>query len=283
MAVSIVAPPATGTPNTVSRAALVTGAGKRIGRGIALGMARAGWDVAVHFGQSSADADETVRQVQALGRRAQAFNADLDSESQTRSMFEAAATTFPDLSCVVNNASRFEPDTPATFSFATLDHHLRPNLAAPVLLAQLLHASLAPSSLTPSSLEASHPAVPGVVINLLDQKLDNPNPDFFSYTLTKAGLLAATHIMAMAFAPVLRVAGVSPGITLKSGDQSDEGFTAAHARTPLGRSSRLSDVVDAVVYLADASAITGVNLIVDGGQHLLPLARDVMYLTPDRL
>lgn len=281
MAVSIVMPPATGTPNTVSRAALVTGAGKRIGRGIALGMARAGWDVAVHFGQSSADADETVRQVQALGRRAQAFNADLDNESQTRSMFEAAATTFPDLSCVVNNASRFEPDTPATFSFAALDHHLRPNLAAPVLLAQLLHASLAPAHASHPAPE--HPPVPGVVINLLDQKLDNPNPDFFSYTLTKAGLLAATHIMAMAFAPVLRVAGVSPGITLKSGDQSDEGFTAAHARTPLGRSSRLSDVVDAVVYLADASAITGVNLIVDGGQHLLPLARDVMYLTPDRL
>ncbi len=273
MAVSIVAPPATGTPNAVSRAALVTGAGKRIGRGIALGMARAGWDIAVHFGQSSADADETVRQVQALGRRAQAFGADLDSESQTRSMFEAAAAAFPDLSCVVNNASRFEPDTPATFSFASLDSHLRPNLAAPVLLAQLLHARLTPSN----------PAVPGVVINLLDQKLDNPNPDFFSYTLTKAGLLAATHIMAMAFAPVLRVAGVSPGITLKSGDQSDEGFAAAHTRTPLGRSSSLSDVVDAVVYLTDANAITGVNLLVDGGQHLLPLARDVMYLTPDRL
>jgi NAD(P)-dependent dehydrogenase (short-subunit alcohol dehydrogenase family) len=281
MAVSIVAPPGTGTPNTVPRAALVTGAGKRIGRGIALGMARAGWDVAVHFGRSSADADETVRQVQALGRRAQAFGADLESESQTRSMFEAAAAAFPALSCVVNNASRFEPDTPATFSFAALDHHLRPNLAAPVLLAQLLHARLAPAHASPPAPE--HPPVAGVVINLLDQKLDNPNPDFFSYTLTKAGLLAATHIMAMAFAPVLRVAGVSPGITLKSGDQSDEGFAAAHTKTPLGRSSRLSDVVDAVVYLADASAITGVNLLVDGGQHLLPLARDVMYLTPDRL
>ena len=206
MAVSIVAPPGTGTPNTVPRAALVTGAGKRIGRGIALGMARAGWDVAVHFGRSSADADETVRQVQALGRRAQAFGADLESESQTRSMFEAAAAAFPALSCVVNNASRFEPDTPATFSFAALDHHLRPNLAAPVLLAQLLHARLAPAHASPPAPE--HPPVAGVVINLLDQKLDNPNPDFFSYTLTKAGLLAATHIMAMAFAPVLRVAGV---------------------------------------------------------------------------
>ena len=278
MAVSIVEPPATGTPNALSRAALVTGAAKRIGRGIALGLARAGWDIAVHFGQSSADADETVRQVQALGRRAQAFGADLASESQTRSMFEAAATAFPDLSCLVNNASRFEPDTPATISFAALDGHLRPNLAAPVVLAQLLHARLAPAQP-----DRAQPATPGVVINLLDQKLDNPNPDFFSYTLTKAGLLAATHIMAMAFAPVLRVAGVSPGITLKSGDQSDEGFAAAHTRTPLGRSSRLSDVVDAVVYLTDASAITGVNLLVDGGQHLLPLARDVMYLTPDRL
>ena len=185
-----------GTPNAISRAALVTGAGKRIGRGIALGLARAGWDIAVHFGQSTADAHETVRQVQALGRRAQAFGADLASESQTRSMFEAAATAFPDLSCLVNNASRFEPDTPATISFAALDGHLRPNLAAPVVLAQLLHARLAPAHPDPAP-----PATPGVVINLLDQKLDNPNPDFFSYTLTKAGLLAANHIMAMAFAP----------------------------------------------------------------------------------
>jgi NAD(P)-dependent dehydrogenase (short-subunit alcohol dehydrogenase family) len=135
-----------------------------------------------------------------------------------------------------------------------------------VLLSRRLHEALGESRC-------------GVVINLLDQKLDNPNPDFFSYTLTKFGLLGATRMMAMAFAPRLRVAGVSPGVTLVSGGQTEAGFAQSHTMTPLGRSSTPEDIVRAVVFLADARAITGVNLLVDGGQHLLPLPRDVMYLT----
>ena len=140
------------------------------------------------------------------------------------------------------------------------------NVAAPILLAQALHAA------TPRDAEA-------VVINLLDQKLYNLNPDYLSYTLSKAALHTATTMLAQALAPTVRVVGVAPGITLVSGDQSEDGFAKAHQATPLGQSSRPHDIVDAVVYLAGARAVTGTTLLVDGGQHLMPLPRDVMFLT----
>jgi NAD(P)-dependent dehydrogenase (short-subunit alcohol dehydrogenase family) len=140
------------------------------------------------------------------------------------------------------------------------------NLAAPLLLAQALHAA------TPENSQA-------VVINLLDQKLYNLNPDFLSYTLSKAALDAATKMLAQALAPTVRIVGVAPGITLVSGDQSEDGFIQAHTQTPLKRSSTPQDIADAVVYAASARALTGTTLVVDGGQHLVPLARDVMFLT----
>jgi NAD(P)-dependent dehydrogenase (short-subunit alcohol dehydrogenase family) len=245
---------------------LVTGAARRLGRAIALGFARAGWDVAVHYGTSSADASETLAAIRALGRRAVAVQADLADEARTAAMFDEARDRLGGIGCLVNSASRFAFDRPESFRYDALAALVGPNLAAPLLLSRRLHDSLAADAR-------------GVVINLLDQKLDNLNPDFFSYTLTKSALLAATRMMAMAFAPKLRVAAVSPGITLVSGDQSEEDFERAHRMTPLGRSSRPDDIVAAVLYLANAAAVTGVNLTVDGGQHLMPLPRDVMYLT----
>ena len=119
-----------------------------------------------------------------------------------------------------------------------------------------------------------------MVINLLDQKLWNPNPDFLSYTLSKSALKEATRLLALALAPRVRVVGVAPGITLPSGAQTEAGFERAHQRTPLGASSTPHDIAQAVVYLARASAVTGTTLLVDGGQHLQPSTRDVMFLTP---
>ncbi|MEK9719908.1 MAG: SDR family oxidoreductase [Quisquiliibacterium sp.] len=257
---------AANTSSAASRAVLVTGAGRRLGAAIALGFAQQGWDVAVHFNQSHQDAEKTVAQITALGRKAVAVQADLASQTQVQTMFDKAWETLGGITCLVNNASRFEFDSPRSFAYQALAEHLGPNLAAPLLLSRLLHQRLADDS-------------DGVVINLLDQKLDNLNPDFFSYTLTKSALQAATKMMAMAFAPRLRVVAVSPGITLVSGDQTHEEFKRAHRMTPLGRSSLPEDIVQAVLYLASARAITGVNLVVDGGQHLLPLERDVMYLS----
>ena len=252
-----------------AKTALVTGGAKRIGRVIALELARRGWDVAVHYGQSAAEAHAVAQEIHQLGRQAAAVQADLADDTSVKTLLARAQQEMgPDcaaISCIVNNASKFEQDSAADFSLAVLEAHMRPNLAAPILLAQALHAA------TPAGKQA-------VVINLLDQKLFNPNPDFLSYTLSKAALHSATTLLAQALAPTVRVVGVAPGITLLSGDQSTEGFANAHSKTPLGRSSTPEDVAAAVCFIADAHAITGTTIVVDGGQHLIPTTRDVMFL-----
>jgi NAD(P)-dependent dehydrogenase (short-subunit alcohol dehydrogenase family) len=246
--------------------ALVTGGAQRIGRAIALALAGDGWDVAVHFGRSAAEAAATVREIAALGRRAAAFGCDLADAAAVRELPARCARELGPLACVVNNASLFEYDDAATFDPQLLARAMAINVAAPVLLARALAGQLSAGR-------------QGVVVNLLDQKLFNPNPDFLSYTLSKAALAEATRLLARALAPRVRVVGIAPGITLRSGDQSEEGFAAAHAKTPLGRSSTPGDVAQAVLYAVQAPAVTGATLLVDGGQHLVPSERDVMFLT----
>ena len=250
----------------VATAALVTGAGRRIGRAIALGLAKAGWDVAVHYRSSEEEARETAAQVEALGRRAVLLQCDLADEAAVRALLPRAIKALGPIGCVVNNASQFDYDSAADFSPALLAAHMQANVSAPILLAQALHAATPAGSLA-------------AVVNLLDQKLFNMNPDFLSYTLSKAALHTATTMLAQALAPTVRVCGVAPGLTLVSGAQSTDGFAKAHQATPLGHSSSPQDIVDAVCYLAGARAITGATLVVDGGQHLMPLPRDVMFLT----
>jgi NAD(P)-dependent dehydrogenase (short-subunit alcohol dehydrogenase family) len=251
----------------IRKVALVTGAARRIGRCIALALAQRGWDVAVHYGQSADAALATVRDIEALGRRAAAVQCDLVDEAQVRMLLPRAADALNagPIACVVNNASLFERDGAADFSFALLNAHMHANLAAPILLAQALHDA------TPAGSQA-------VTINLLDQKLFNLNPDFLSYTLSKAALQSATTMLAQALAPKVRVVGVAPGITLVSGDQTEEGFAKAHKVTPLGRSSTPDDVAATVCFIAESPAITGTTILVDGGQHLIPLQRDVMFV-----
>jgi NAD(P)-dependent dehydrogenase (short-subunit alcohol dehydrogenase family) len=251
---------------SVTTVALVTGAAKRIGRTVALALARDGWDVGVHYGASRDDALQTVRAIEALGRRAVALPCDLAHEASVRRLVADCSGALGRVTCLVNNASLFAEDRIDNVSAESLQRHMQVNVAAPLLLAQALHAALPDDAR-------------GVVINLLDQKLYNPNPDYLSYTLSKAALHEATTLLAQALAPKLRVVGVAPGITLTSGAQTDAGFAKAHTKTPLGRSSTPEDVAAAVVYLARAQAVTGTTLLVDGGQHLLPSPRDVMFLT----
>ena len=253
-------------PELSNRTALVTGGARRIGREIALALARDGWDVAVHYATSRADAMDTVAQIQALGRRAIAVNRDLAVEPGVMSLLAECANELAPVSCVVNNASLFEYDNVARFTADHLLRAMRTNTAAPIMLARSLHQHLESDAR-------------GVVINLLDQKLENPNPDFLSYTLSKAALKEATKLLAIALAPKVRVVGIAPGITLASNLQSEAGFAEAHRRTPLNRSSTADDVAQAAVYLANAQAVTGTILLVDGGQHLVPSSRDVMFLT----
>lgn len=243
------------------RTVLVTGAGRRLGRAIALELAAAGWQVAVHYRGSQEEADQTVLDC-SRHAAAQAFQADLADEAQARALLPQVVERFGQLDAVVNNASLFEHDTAQSFGYAALAGHVATNTAAPVVLAQALAAHVGARGAR------------GVVVNLLDQKLWNPNPDFFSYTLSKAALEAATTLLAQALAPQVRVVGVAPGLTLTSHLLSQEKFEELHRLSPLGRSSTPQDVAHAVRFALDNGSITGTTLLVDGGQHLMKFERD---------
>ena len=261
-----------------NKAVLVTGAAKRLGREIALEFARQGWDVAVHYGRSESEAQATVTEIQKLGRKVVAFKADLANEAEIHFLFTRVLADFSNLQCLVNSASIFEYDranSDSPLSSKTLQEHMQVNLAAPILLSQLMFEYQKSQSKKVSEGDLSIPSV----IQLLDQKLINLNPDYLSYTLSKAALLTSVEVLAVDFAPHLRVIGLAPGITLTSGDQTEAGFTKAHQMTPLGKSSTPSDIAKAAVFLAGSNAITGTTLYVDGGQHLLPSSRDVMFKT----
>ena len=249
---------------------LVTGAAKRLGRSIALELGAHGWDIAVHHRSSPDEAAGVAHELEAAGARAACLPADLADEAACARLVPAVVERLGRIDAVVNSASTFEHDDAATFSYASMERHWRANVAPAIVLARALHGSLAGRGGT------------GCVVNLLDQKLWNPNPDHLSYTLSKAALQTATVVLAQALAPRVRVCGVAPGVTLPSGPMSDAEFAAAHRLTPLGKSSTPADVSGAVRYLLNASAVTGTTLLVDGGQHLSPQPRDVYYLaTPE--
>jgi len=255
--------PAPSSPPVV----LVTGASRRLGREIALALAAGGWQVAVHYRASEAEAMKTVADCARLAGAPAAFQADLGDEAAVRGLLPAVVARMGRVDAVVNNASTFEEDNAASFGFAALDKHLHSNTGAAVLLAQALHAHIAARG------EVAEGAQ-GAVVNLLDQKLWNQNPDFFSYTLSKAALEAAGTMLALALAPLVRVVGVAPGLTLTSHLLSDEQFQARHKLSPLGRSSTPADVAATVKFALENRSITGTTLLVDGGQHLMKFDRD---------
>ena len=257
---------------------LVTGGAQRIGREIALELAAHGWAVAVHYRTSAAAAAQTVAALRAAGAPAASFEADLAVAAECEALVPAVVQGLGRIDAVVNNASLFEYDNLASFSCEAMERAWRANTAPAILLARALHAALGDR---PADGPADGPQA--AVVNLLDQKLWNPNPDHFSYTLSKAALQAATTLLAQALAPRVRVCGVAPGLTLLSGDMNSAEFAAAHRMTPLQRSSTPQDVARAVRFLLESPAITGTTLLVDGGQHLQAQARDVMFLAREPL
>lgn len=250
------------------RVVLVTGAARRLGREIALTLAAGGWQVAVHYRGSADDAQQTAADCARLTPGAAAFQADLGDEAAVRALLPQVVAALGQVDAVVNNASTFEHDDAASFSYAALDKHLHGNTGAAILLAQALHQHLRQRA------AAGETEARGAVVNLLDQKLWNPNPDFLSYTLSKAALEAAGTLLAQALAPRVRVVGVAPGLTLTSHMLSDAQFQALHTLSPLGRSSTPEDVAATVKFALDNRAITGTTLLVDGGQHLMKFERD---------
>lgn len=244
--------------------ALVTGAGRRIGRAIALALAEDGWRIAVHYNSSADEAAAVVREIAAAGGTAAALAADLGDAGETEGLVARAEQALGPVALLVNNASRFAKDGIKDLTADGWDANLAVNLRAPALLARDMAARL------PDTMR-------GCVVNIVDQKVWNMNPDFLSYTIAKFGLEGLTRALAMALAPRVRVCGVAPGLTLRSGKQTQAGFQRAHGRMLVGRGSTVDDVVAAVRYLVDAPAITGHTLLVDGGQHLQARERDVMF------
>ncbi len=251
-------------PNNDRRVALVTGAGKRIGRVISLGLAADGWDLALHFHRSQVETEGLATEISALGVKAVAIGCDLGSADQVSGLIADCERRLGTPTCLVNNAALFEYDDLASLDAEKWRRHLDVNLLAPLLLAKAFAARI-PNGVT------------GCVVNLLDQKVFNLNPDFLSYTIAKIGLEGATRVLAMALAPKVRVCGVAPGITLVSGGQTADGFARAHGIAPLGRSSNAEDIADAVRFAVNARALTGTTIVVDGGQHLWPSRRDVQF------
>ncbi|EEA01610.1 short chain dehydrogenase [Burkholderia sp. H160] len=212
-----------------------------------------------------------VDHIKSQGRRSVALCADLAIEEQVKQLVPACVEAFGRLDCVLNCASRFDEDTAQTFGYARLLELMATNVAAPLALARGLFEVVPDSAV-------SDEAKRGVVVNVLDQKLFNMNPDYISYTATKAALANATVALAQALAPKVRVVGLAPGLTLVSGDQTPEQFETVHKMTPLLRGSRPDDIVEAAAYLANAHGVTGTTLVVDGGQHLVSSRRDVMFM-----
>ena len=245
--------------------ALVTGAGIRLGRAIALYLGGRGYDVAVHYHGSEDAAQEVVAELRAMGRRAEALQADLlDVEAAQALVGRAADALGGTLTLLVNNASIFEYDTLRTATHESWDRHIGSNLRAPFLLTQAF-AAQAPAAGTDDRGEARARAL---VVNMVDQRVRKPTPEFMTYTLAKSALWALTRTAAQALAPDVRVNAIAPGPTIRGTRQSQDHFDRQRAATILERGSNPDEIVAALGYLLDADGVTGQCLNVDGGQHL---------------
>lgn len=242
--------------------ALVTGGAKRIGRAIVEGLANAGYAVAIHYRHSADEAGHLASSLRKAGTQAVALDADLADSIAVASLIPRAMAALGPVTLLVNSASLFEPDDIAQLDVALWDETFAINLRAPMLLARDVARNLPEGA-------------SGAIVNVIDQRVLRPNPQFFSYTLTKSALATATRTMAQALAPRIRVNGVAPGPTCAGYRQTTEDFARQSAATLLGQGSAPAHIVEAVLYLAQAASVTGQVLAVDCGQHLLWRTADV--------
>ncbi|MCZ4351859.1 SDR family oxidoreductase [Roseovarius aestuarii] len=245
--------------------ALVTGAGKRLGRAIAMELGAQGYDVAVHFATSSDAADSVVADLRKMGRQAVALCADLLDETQVEGLLPAAAAALGGpLNVLVNNASIYEKDTLQDATRQSWDRHFDSNLRAPFVLMQALAAQIP----APVCDTRGEPEAQGLVVNMIDQRVRKLTPECMSYTLAKSALWTLTQTGAQALAPQIRVNAIGPGPTLRSVHQSEADFANERAATLLERGANVSDITGALAYLLTAQAVTGQLICVDAGQHL---------------
>jgi NAD(P)-dependent dehydrogenase (short-subunit alcohol dehydrogenase family) len=244
------------------RTAIVTGGAKRIGAELSRALAADGWHVLIQYYRSHADAEALARGLET----ASTVQAELGDPGAVDRIV-AALDGLPPPRLLVNNASRFAYDAVENFTLEGWDAHLDVNLRAPAMLSQAFAARIGEGR--------------GLIVNLLDAKLAAPNPDFFSYTISKFGLAGLTELTARAFAPRVRVCGIAPSVTLVSGPQSRANFDAVHKLNALEQGVEVDEIVGALRFIIATPSLTGQTIILDGGQRFLALPRDVQFLEPE--
>ncbi len=249
----------------MSGRALVTGGARRLGRAMALELAERGYDVAVHYSGSEAEAGDVADTIRAMGRKATTIQADLTDEAQIQGLVPQAMDLLGGpVEVLINNASIFEYDTIKSATRESWDRHLESNLRAPVALTQAVADAMPPAGTD----DRDEPVARGLVVNMVDQRVRKLTPEFMSYTIAKMGLWAFTRTAAQALAPHVRVNAIGPGPTLKAAKQSEAHFAKQREGTILRRGANEEDIVAALRYFLEAKAVTGQLLCVDGGQHL---------------
>ena len=246
---------------------LITGAARRIGGAIARDLAARGWHPIIHYNSSAEEAHALAAEIRATGGDCDLIQADLERAEDLERVIPECNARIGRIDCLINNASLFLYDQLETIERPLWDRHLAANLTAPAFLARDFSRQL-------------REGADGVIINFLDQKIGNLNPDFLSYTISKVGLGGLTQILAMSLAPRIRVCGIAPGVTLISGKQTQASFEKAARATPLGRSSTLDDLVRGVNFILDTTSFSGQVLTIDGGESLTRRRRDVAFDVP---
>jgi NAD(P)-dependent dehydrogenase (short-subunit alcohol dehydrogenase family) len=246
---------------------LITGGAHRLGQALVRHFAKTGWQVWCHYSRSEAAAQALQAELGEKGYTLHLVQADLSQQDQVLGMMAHIQSQCPGLRAIVNNASLFEPDQGLDFDPKLTRQQMDVNLMAPMLLARELARQ-----------QAAQPSGDAAVIHILDQKVFNLNPDYFSYTVSKLALERAVALQAQALAPHVRVCGVAPGLLYPSGPQDADNFARASQLNLLRRPINPDDVAATCVFLAQTTSLNGTTLCVDNGQHLIPLARDVMFL-----
>ena len=249
----------------INKSAIVTGAAKRIGAGIAKALGNEGWFVYLHYNSSSEEAKQVLHEIKSSGGNGQLINMDLNNPDCGEQIINQIDRAAPPVELLINNAARFEYDNISNINSVSLDQHFFANVRGPVLLSK-------------SFFELVTKGQQGCVINILDNKIFALNPDYLSYTISKAALQCATETFAMAMAPHVRVNGIAPGITLESGGQGDSSFQKGQKMSPIGKVSSVEDIIKALFFIVNTTSLNGHIITIDGGQRLQKLDRDVAFL-----